>query len=534
VRKRVLLVVCIGLIGMQGLSAQSPPLVPATGVVRDASGQPRVGAAAVTFAIYAEQEGGDALWSETQNLTLNAAGQYSTLLGVTQSEGLPTSLFTGSGPRWLGVSVDGGPEGPRMFWASVPYALKATDSQTLGGLPLSAFVLSGAYRNAASTASDPVVRAPGADADGTPFAAADEPVTAADQLVPDDLIVQSSLCVGFDCVEGEVFGFDTVRLKENNTRIAFQDTSVGTFPSNDWQLTANDSASGGLNKFSIDDVTSGRTPFTVEAGAPSHSLYISGAGRIGKGTNNPLLDVHMLSSNTPALRLEQNNAGGFTAQTWDVAANEAHFFVRDFTNGSKFPFRIRPNAPTSSIDVAATGNVGFGTAAPTGSVDISRNGTDVTMVLTNTVGSDWEMKNNAITGRLTFGPKGGFVPFKIAPAAGENLLRLGVLAANTVDINGNLVVTGQCSEVNGPCAPDYVFEPGYQLRPLADLEAYLKANKHLPGVPSAADFSANGINMRDMNYALLEKIEELVLYTLQQQKAIEELQERLRRLEAAR
>jgi hypothetical protein len=76
----------------------------------------------------------------------------------------------------------------------------------------------------------------------------------ADQVIADDLIVQGSLCVGFDCANNENFGFDTIRLKENNLRIKFEDTSAGSFPSNDWQLTANDSASGGQNRFSIDDV----------------------------------------------------------------------------------------------------------------------------------------------------------------------------------------------------------------------------------------------------------------------------------------
>ena len=71
-----------------------------------------------------------------------------------------------------------------------------------------------------------------------------EPVTQ-DQVIPDDLIVQMSLCVGFDCINNEVFGFDTIKLKENNLRIKFEDTSVAPFPTNDWQLTANDSASGG-------------------------------------------------------------------------------------------------------------------------------------------------------------------------------------------------------------------------------------------------------------------------------------------------
>ncbi|HEU5103288.1 MAG TPA: hypothetical protein VFU22_29910 [Roseiflexaceae bacterium] len=201
----------------------------------------------------------------------------------------------------------------------------------------------------------------------------DDLLSTNDVVTPDDSIVQGSLCVGFDCIDGESFGFDTIRLKENNTRLAFDDTSVGTFPSNDWQLTANDSASGGANKFSIDDVTGAKTPFTIIAGAPTSSLFVSSTGNVGLGTATPTLDLHFLTGDTPAMRFEQSNASGFTAQTWDVAGNEANFFVRDLTGGSRLPFRIRPGAPTSSIDIAASGNVGIGTASPQQKLHVAGN-----------------------------------------------------------------------------------------------------------------------------------------------------------------
>ncbi|HJU40262.1 MAG TPA: tail fiber domain-containing protein [Tahibacter sp.] len=203
-----------------------------------------------------------------------------------------------------------------------------------------------------------------------PFAARNDDGTNAapqpnDQVIPDDLIVQGSACIGLDCVNNESFGFDTIRMKENNTRIKFDDTSATAgFPANDWQLTANDSASGGANKFSIEDITGARVPFTVTAGAPTNSLFMDAFGRMGFGTATPVLKLHMNQSDTPAVRFEQNNSGGFTAQTWDIGANEANFFVRDVTGGSRLSFRIRPGAPTSSLDIASTGNVGVGTASP--------------------------------------------------------------------------------------------------------------------------------------------------------------------------
>ncbi len=195
----------------------------------------------------------------------------------------------------------------------------------------------------------------------------------ADQVILDDLIVDGSICVGQDCVNGESFGFDTIRLKENNLRIKFQDTSnSASFPSNDWQITANDSSNGGANKFSIDDIDGGRTPFTIEASAPSNSLYVDDGGRIGLGTSTPVVEVHVVDGDSPTLRLEQDGSSGFTAQTWDLAGNETNFFVRDVTNGSRLPFKIRPLAPTDSLYVNTNGNIGLGTASPSEALHLRR------------------------------------------------------------------------------------------------------------------------------------------------------------------
>ena len=170
------------------------------------------------------------------------------------------------------------------------------------------------------------------------------------QVVNDNQIVVGSICVGQDCVNGESFGFDTIRLKENNLRIRFDDTSnSASFPRNDWQLAANETSNGGANQFSIDDLTNGRTPFTIEASAPTHSLFIDDGGRMGLGTSTPVVEMHMVNGDTPTMRLDQNGSSGFTPQVWDVAGNETNFFIRDVTNGSRLPLKIRPGSPTDAL-----------------------------------------------------------------------------------------------------------------------------------------------------------------------------------------
>jgi hypothetical protein len=206
-------------------------------------------------------------------------------------------------------------------------------------------------------------------------------------LIADDLYTVGQACIGASCVDGETLN-TTLRLKELNTRILFEDTSLvgGVNASNDWQITVNESAAGGLDKFSIDDVTGARTPFTIEAGATTNSIYVDSTGNVGFGTATPAQALHVNNSNTPDLRLEQNNSGGFTAQTWDVAGNEANFFIRDVTSGSRLPFRIRPGAPTSSLDIAASGAVGIGYGSPTAPLHVRRSDGSTQVLVENTDG----------------------------------------------------------------------------------------------------------------------------------------------------
>ena len=80
--------------------------------------------------------------------------------------------------------------------------------------------------------------------------------------------------------------------------------------------------------------------------------------------------------------------------------------------------------------------------------------------------------------------------------------------------------------------PDYVFEPDYELMPIGELDRFVRREKHLPRVPAAADVeAAESVNMTEMQMRLLEKVEELTLYIIEQHQTIEDLEQRLGQVE---
>jgi hypothetical protein len=214
----------------------------------------------------------------------------------------------------------------------------------------------------------------------------------ADVVHSDDVIISGSLGVGQDSTNGQAFNYDTIILKENNLRIYFFDTSSsGSFPSNDWRITVNDTANGGGNYFSIDDVTTGSVPFMIEAGAPSNTLYLEDWGRIGIGTATPEMALHIVNGETPGLRLDQDGTGGWTPQAWDVAGNESGFFIRDVTNDALIPFKIEPATPTDTLTLDSSGYVGIGTTEPTAKLHVEG---DAFVKGNLEVGSSRELKEN--------------------------------------------------------------------------------------------------------------------------------------------
>ncbi len=189
--------------------------------------------------------------------------------------------------------------------------------------------------------------------------------------------------------------------------------------------------------------------------------------------------------------------------------------------------------------VSFNANVGIGTNSPSSELEI-RSDSAPELHLHSTTDDDYSIIRFQDAGASTWGFLSNFPdPGKFTLHNYQNTSNAIVLDSNgnvgigtnapdaTLAVRGDIHTQQVLVDLNGAVAPDFVFEPNYDLRTLAETERYIKENKHLPEIPSAAEMEKNGFELKEMNLKLLQKIEELTLYTIEQQKLIEEMRKEI-------
>lgn len=206
------------------------------------------------------------------------------------------------------------------------------------------------------------------------------------------------------------------------------------------------------------------------------------------------------------------------------------------------------------------GKVAVGTTSPTGifhitgdynANDASLSGPGGFLVIGNTNSTNIAVDNNEIMARNNGGATdlglqadGGSITIHGSSSIAESQkirisndgsVGIGVLnipAAYKLAVDGK-VIAEEVRVKNSTSWPDYVFNPGYSLRPIEELEQHIRENGHLPGIPGAQEVAENGFDLGDMDRWLLEKVEELTLYLIALKKENAALLQRVTDLEAA-
>ena len=358
--------------------------------------------------------------------------------------------------------------------------------------------------------------------------------------------IAQSLCVGFDCPSSPTFDDTTILMMENNTRIKFDDTSTASsFPRNDWEIEANSRSNGGGSYFAIQDCGQSSQGgcvddplFLIEAGAPSNSIRVDNGGRVGLGTANPVVELQVVDGDTPTLRLEQDGSSGFAPQVWDIAGNETSFFIRDATNGSTLPFRIRPGADSNSLVIDTDNDVGVGTLSPSEALHVRRTDGSAQVLVEETSGtvatrSLLQLLNNGGAG-LSLENSNSGQEWRIDTGGADfNITLVGTGELVELDPSGNLTVSGNLvTGGGGTCDPgpcDRTFSPDYEVESIEEHAAYMWENQHLWGVGPTPEGAP--INLSKKTTGILHELEKAHIYIEELHTTIQKMEARLSAIE---
>ena len=199
-------------------------------------------------------------------------------------------------------------------------------------------------------------------------------------------------------------------------------------------------------------------------------------------------------------------------------------------------------AQSNTFPWPSSGNVGIGTTNPSANLQIV-NGTSPTATFLKLSydpygTADFTFSRSWVSGALSLqGNETGFNNILLAPTSGN--VGIGTPSpAHLLHVAGTI---GAEEVIVSSTGADYVFRPGYRLRPLSEVASYIEANHHLPDIPSADEVKQKGMGVGEMEAKLLAKIEELTLHMIQAdernsrlEKQNQDLRDRIARLEAAR
>jgi hypothetical protein len=402
-----------------------PRLMRFAGAFEDEHGQPRTGVVGVTFAIYTEQEGGAGLWLETQNVHLDEQGHYAVLLGSTNGEGLPLELFSTGEPRWLGVQANlpGELEQPRVLLVSVPYALKAADADTLGGKPLSSFVLNAGPGSGVGAGTvlhaNTAIGAATIGGGGTLNFVAKFDATGTNVI--NSAIFDNGTNVGF----GTSTPARSLHIRSAAPIIRLEDTNL---PNSFWELQQ--------SAFVLD--TFGFLRYENGAAVADKSFVVSSAGNLGIGTGTPQRKLHIRSS-APVIRLEDTNLpNSFWELQQSAFVLDTFGFLR-YENGAA--------VPAKSFVMSSGGNFGIGTGTPSQKLEVAGN------VKISGVGSALVFPDGTVMTSAGAGANGGTIT---GVTAGAGLSGGGTSGGVTLNNTGVLSFNGRPGMVT-PTMGDYSF-----------------------------------------------------------------------------